>query len=195
VRRNQDDESFGVRIHQCLCHRSGLSGKQRFGDKALARSQTSKNECKALAKTLALFIFDTRLSKSKGAIKSVVRTPAHRLGLDLHHMMEATPQAAPQSFDPAQNGAQLSYYRRRRAMMTPEQIAAFNNHAAALARKRRQRAAMSPAQLKKARSKDRIKYAVRMARNPLDFRAKRCAIQKRYDRRQRRPGVYVNLVF
>jgi hypothetical protein len=54
---------------------------------------------------------------------------------------------------------------------------------------------MSPEQLEKARSRDRIKYARRIERDSQGFRAKRCAIQARYDRKQRRRGVHVDLVF
>jgi hypothetical protein len=59
------------------------------------------------------------------------------------------------------------------------------------------RADMSPQQREKARSKDRIKYASRMARDPNAFRAKRRKIQKRYYHRHslKKPGVHVNLVF
>jgi hypothetical protein len=58
------------------------------------------------------------------------------------------------------------------------------------------RATLSPQQLERARSKDRIKYARRMARDPNGFRAKRCAIQARYNQgqRQRRRGVQIDLV-
>jgi hypothetical protein len=54
---------------------------------------------------------------------------------------------------------------------------------------------MSPEQLKAARAKDRIKYAMRMARDPHDFLAKRREIQNRYRHRKRRSGVRVELVF
>jgi len=54
------------------------------------------------------------------------------------------------------------------------------------------RAAMSPEQREKARSRDRIKYARRMERDSQGFRAKRCRIAARHYRRHR--GVYVDLV-
>jgi hypothetical protein len=57
------------------------------------------------------------------------------------------------------------------------------------------RAALDPEALEKVRSRDRIKYATRMARDPLGFRAKCCAIQKRHYWKHKRPGVHVTLIF
>jgi hypothetical protein len=85
----------------------------------------------------------------------------------------------------AKKQSKQSYYRRRRARMTPAQIAAFNAHAAELARARRKR---NPERI---RALDRAKYARRLARDPEGFRAKRRASQSYYEN----PGVEVELVF
>jgi hypothetical protein len=52
---------------------------------------------------------------------------------------------------------------------------------------------LSPEALEHVRSRDRIKYARRMQRDPQGFRAIRRAIQNRYNRRRR--GVPVRLRF
>jgi hypothetical protein len=52
---------------------------------------------------------------------------------------------------------------------------------------------MSPKQLEKARERDRLKYARRMARDHTTFLAKRREIQNRYYRKRR--GVHVELIF
>lgn len=57
---------------------------------------------------------------------------------------------------------------------------------------KRRTAMMSPEQLEKARERDRLKYARRMARDHIEFLAKRREIQNRYYRKQR--GVQVELV-
>jgi hypothetical protein len=56
------------------------------------------------------------------------------------------------------------------------------------------RASLSPEQRERARSRDRIKYAARMQRDPISFRAKRNAIAARFYRTHRRPGVHVELI-
>jgi hypothetical protein len=75
--------------------------------------------------------------------------------------------------------------------MGPEEIAAFNTHANALARQWRKR---DP---EKVHALERAKYARRMARNPIGYRAKRRAIETRYRQKKlaKSTGVEVELIF
>jgi hypothetical protein len=98
--------------------------------------------------------------------------------------MEATLRTSLQPPEPGKNTAKGTYYRRRRARMTPEQIEAFNARVAFNARERRRR---DP---QRARALARAKYWRRVARDPEGFRASRRAIDSGYQ-----PGVYVELVF
>jgi hypothetical protein len=85
--------------------------------------------------------------------------------------------------------SKLSPYLRRRARMSPAQIAAFNARLAFNARERRKR---NPERI---RALERAKYWSGIARDPEGYRAKRRAPDSGYDPSTYKPGVHVELVF
>jgi hypothetical protein len=102
---------------------------------------------------------------------------------------DRTTEATPDRLTDKKPARTRSYYRRRRAKMTPQQIAAFNARLAFNARERRRR---NPERI---RALERAKYWRRIARDPEGFRAKRRAPDSGYDPSTYKPGVHVELVF